>query len=262
MTSGIPISIAVSELDSSIMAAIKADKTQGQKQAQATFLAKLQELARTLSELKEMVVSVEAHLMPKPNWKSSLELADVGKIVEDFRDRLARQDFNTFGVYDNFSQFLERFLQSAKNMCNEAWIPHRDSMFVGVRLDFEYPNDKVLRAIAPGLRIPPSFTFSKRLLEKWSSISFEQVWDDECDQTSSGFAEVLGNNQQRIKDYKNAITPVATALAGIATEVANFLRDASTGIATLAQAMDPRVAKWLADSNLSESFTLRFKDSD
>jgi len=260
--SGISISIAVSELDSSIVAAIGAEKTQGQQQVQEVFLAKLQELERTLRELKQMVVSVEAHLVPKPNWKSSLRLSEVGKIVEDFRDRLAGQDFNTVGVYDNFHQRLETILQTAKKECNEAWVPHRESMLVDVPLDFEYPNDNILRAIAPGLRIPQSFALTKRLLQEWSNYSFGQVWDDECEQTSSGFAKALGDYQERIKDYRDAITPVMNALADLSTEVADFLKDASNGTATLAQAMDPRVATWLADSKLSESFALRFRDSD
>lgn len=258
---GTSMSVVVTQLDTSIAVAVSADRAQGEEQARAVFLAKLEELGRTVNELNEMILAVEAHLAPKPNWKNGLKLSTLRGLVQDFRDRLTRQDLNTVGVYDNFSQILEPILQDAKNICDGMWVRHRDSVFTDVPLDFEYPNDNILGAIAPGLSVPPRFSITKRLLNSWSTMSFGQVWDDDSGRTSSGFGAAITANQERIDEYLKAITPVVDALASTPTEVADFLRDASTGTATLAQAIKPQVAQWLADSKLSESFTLRFKDS-
>jgi len=258
---GTSMSVVVTRLESSIAVAVTADRAQGEEQARAVFLAKLEELGRTVNELKEMILAVEAHLTPKPSWKKGLKLSTLGGLVQDFRDRLTRQDLNIVGSYDNFGQILEPILQNAKNICDEMWVRHRDSLFTDVPLDFEYPNENILRAIAPGLSVPPRFSITKRLLSSWSTMSFGQVWDDDSERMSSGFSAAMTANQERIDEYLRAITPVADALAGTPAEVAQFLKDASTGTATLAQAIEPQVAQWLADSNLSDSFALRFKDS-
>lgn len=255
------MSVVVTRLESSITTAVAADRAQGEEQVRAVFLAKLEELGRTVNELNEMIQAVEAHLAPKPNWKNELKLSTLMGLVQDFRDRLTRQDLNTVGVYDNFSQILEPILQHAKNTCDGMWVRHRDSVFTDVPLDFEYPNENILGAIAPGLSVPPRFSITKRLLNSWSTMSFGQVWDDDSGRTSSGFSAAITANQERIDEYLKAITPVVDALAGTPAEVAQFLKDASTGTATLAQAIEPQVARWLEDSNLSDSFALRFKDS-
>ena len=248
------------QLTRATRAAATAERIAGDQQLQNNFLSKLDQLLGAIEHIGAMVEAVQKCLEPESSWTSRLDLSFFADSITDLRERQREGNFNVVGSYDNLSLNLEKVINSVKDCCNVPWETFRDSLFVSVDLDYEYPNQNVLRAISSDLVIPASFALSRTRLRQLSKMSFREFWDSECESTQENFVSEVQNIQTRIRDFQDVVAPVVEAMSATPVVVANFLEDAARGTADLTQVTSSEVSAWLDSKSLLDSFVVRFKD--
>jgi hypothetical protein len=206
-----------------------------------------------------MISAVDATLNPPATWKKTLNLSPLQNIAKDFGNLVSAQDFDVM-KYANISQLLSPIESHVRKMCDTVWTVFRDAELSNIDLDFECPNDNVLKAVDPNVKLPASFSQLQRRLRGQSKETFGEVWDD-CEGDGAKFSAHLLNLKTSVLEYQNAVNPIKNAMASTPDKVAQFLDDAARGSATLVQVMSPEVNKWLnKDPKLLDSFIMRFKD--
>lgn len=239
--------------------AITAQQAQGLGQLQHHFLNRLQLARDTARNVQSMISAVDSTLNPPATWKKTLNLSPLQSIATDFEKKVSTSDFDVT-EYANISQLLSPIESHVRKICDTVWTDVRDAELSNIDLEFECPNDNVLKAINPTVKLPASFTLLQKRLRGQSKETFGEVWD-ECGGDGLKFSAHLLNLKNSVLEYQNAVSPIMNAMASTPTEVAQFLSDAAKGTATLVQVMSPEVNKWLnKDPKLLESFIMRFKD--
>ncbi len=239
--------------------AITAQQAQGLDQLQHHFLNRLQLARDTARNVQSMISAVDSTLNPPATWKKALNLSPLQSIATDFGKLVSTQDFDVT-KYANISQLLSPIESHVRKICDTVWTVVRDAELSSIDLDFECPNDNVLKTIDPTVKLPASFTLLQKRLRRQSKETFGEVWD-ECEGDGTKFSAHLLNLKNSVLEYQNAVNPIMNAMASTPKAVAQFLSDAAKGSATLVQVMSPEVNKWLnKDPKLLESFIMRFKD--
>ena len=239
--------------------AITAQQAQGLGQLQHHFLNRLQLVRDTARNVQSMISAVDSTLNPPATWKKTLNLSPLKSIATDFGKKVSTPDFDVT-EYANISQLLSPIESHVRKICDTVWTVARDAELSNIDLEFECPNDNVLKAIKPTVKLPASFTLLQKRLRGQSKETFGEVWD-ECERDGAKFSAHLLNLKNSVLEYQNAVNPIMKAMASTPKEVAQFLSDAAKGSATLVQVMSPEVNNWLnKDPKLLESFIMRFKD--
>jgi hypothetical protein len=250
---------SVNSLRLATTGAINAQQVQGLDQQQHHFLNRLQLARDTARNIQSMISAVDTTLNPPATWKKTLNLSQLQSIATDFGNLVSTQNFDVL-KYANISQPLSQIDSHVRKICDTVWAVVRDAELSNIDLEFECPNDNVLKAIKPTVKLPISFTLLQKRLRGQSKETFGEVWD-ECEGDGTKFSTHLQTLKNSVLDYHNAVDPILDAMASTPTEVAQFLNDAARGSATLVQVMSPAVNDWLnRDPKLLESFVMRFKD--
>ena len=191
-----------------------------------------------------------------------MDFTGLKNIAEDFSLMAKQQTFDIVAKYPNLEIQLKPFVAAAEDACNEVWKQNRDIIFSRIDLNFEKPNDKILSAINPSVKLPITFNVLQDKLKIQSISKFDVVWTG-CGSDSVKFAAYVQELKDSVQEFKEIVDPILKSMKSANPKVAKFLQDATQGSATLAQAKDPEVSKWLSqDSTLLDSFVLRFKDDN
>lgn len=253
---------SIQNLKTGITLARASKQNQGVDQLQIQFLSRLQRIRKSVTSISSMIQAVETVLSPQPNWRSTLNLSSINAIFDDFSKMAGTGSFDIVGKYDNIDLQLDPVVQRIKNDCNKVWLTSRDTILSTVPLDFEAPNEQILKVIDPLVKLPASFTTLQRRLKIQRSEEFTDIWKD-CDDDPSKFANYVTDLKDSILQYKNSVDPVLNALSKTNPKVAQFLSDATRGEATMRQASASEIKDWLAnDQKLLDSFLVRFKDDN
>jgi hypothetical protein len=259
-TANFPTSIQ--NLKTGITQARASKQNQGVNQLQLQFLSRLQNLQRSIKAILAMIQAVELTLSPPATWRSTLNFSSLTTIVNDFSTKVEAGTFDIVGEYDNISLKLDPIVQTLKNECNKVWITERNSILSAINLDFEPPNAQILKVIDPSVTLAASFVLLQRRLKLQKEEEFSSIWED-CDDDPSKFLAHVASFKSSIKQFKDAVDPVVTALSKTDPKVSQFLHDATRGEATMRQAELQEVKDWLAqDKKLLDSFLVRFSDEN
>jgi hypothetical protein len=253
----------IANLSVGIDSAIATIQNQGKDVLQLGFLNRLQLLTRKSGEISEMITAINTALTPSHNWMISLDFRGLKKIAEDFSLMATQQTFDVaVAKYANLDDQLKPFVFATVSACNQVWKKNRDVILSQIDLNFEKPNEKILKAIDPSVKLPITFNVLQVKLKMQSVRKFDVVWT-ECDGDSAKFAAYVQDLKNSVQEFIDAVDPIINAMKSANPKVAKFLQDAAQGSATLNQAGDPEVSKWLSqDSTLLDSFVLRFKDEN
>jgi len=253
---------AIKDLDRGLARAKTSKQNQGVNHLQVQFLNRLQRIQKSAKSIACMIAAVENTLSPPAKWRTNINLSELNAIVDDFVLLVAQQSFDIVGKYDNIDLHIDPVVQRVKTECNNVWLTSRETILSSVNLDFEAPNEQILRAIDPSVKLPVSFTTLQRRLRIQRNEEFPDIWK-ECDEDPSKFANYVTDLKNSILQFKNSVDPVLDALSKTNPKVAKFLNDATRGEATIRQVKSQEIQDWLAqDQNLLDSFLVRFKDNN
>ena len=253
---------AIKDLNSGIAQAKTSKQNQGVNHLQIQFLNRLQRIQKSVEVISCMMSAVENTLSPAAKWRNSINLSPLNAIADDFALLVGQQSFDIVGKYDNIDLQIDPVVQKVKNECNKVWLTSRETILSAVNLDFEAPNEQILKAIDPSVKLPISFSTLQRRLKIQRNEEFAEIWKD-CDNDPSKFANYVTDLKNSILQYKNLVDPVLDALSKTDPNVAKFLNDATRGEATMRQVNSQEIQAWLAqDPKLLDSFLVRFKDND